>query len=300
MRVVIFGASGVQGAAQVAAVARAGHTAVAVSRNPKPIVIDGKDVETAAADFTDAAGIKTALQGADRILLNLPSTSFHPFEPIREGCKLITSIAKEVGVPLIVFNTSMPVPEVPQGIKAQDDRREMKRLLRESGVPVIAIQPVCYLDNLLEGWALGPIRDRDTVVYCHKPSLRSAWICHGDVAKLMVAAMERPELAGQDIRIAGPEIVTLSELTEKLSKGWGRKLAVEHQTVPDFCDAISKTMAGRGLDTDLVVKQMFKAYTYYNDVPEFELDMTETLKVLPAKLSPIEEWAKTHPVPGWT
>jgi len=299
MRVVIFGATGVQGAAQVAAVTRSGHHAVAVSRSPKQIEIDGKQIETAAADFTNPAAIQAALKGADRLLINLPSTSFHPADPILKGCKLIGDAAKEAGIPLMVFNTSMPVPVETQQVKAQDDRREMKRILRESGVPTIVLQPVCYLDNLLEGWALGPLRDSDTIKYCHKPTLRSSWICHNDVSALMVSAMERPNLAGQDIRIGGPETVTLQELTNKLSKGWGRPLKCEHQTVADFCNEISNTMKGRGLDTDKIISQMFKAYTYYNDVPEFEIDMGPVLKELPAKLTPIGEWAKTHPVPGW-
>ena len=43
----------------------------------------------------------------------------------------------------------------------------------------------------------------------------------------------------------------------------------------------------------------FKAYSYYNDVPEFEVDMEPVLKELPAKLTTIEDWASRHPVPGW-
>jgi uncharacterized protein YbjT (DUF2867 family) len=93
MRVVVFGATGVQGAAQVAAASRAGHDVVAVSRSPKPISVDGKQVETAAADFTDAEGIKNALKCADRLLVNLPSTSFHPAPPIFEGATLIGKVS---------------------------------------------------------------------------------------------------------------------------------------------------------------------------------------------------------------
>lgn len=299
MRVVVFGASGVQGAAQVPVLARGGHDVVAISRNPKPLTIDGRKVETAAADFNDEAAIYRVLKGADVIFLNLPSTSFHPAEPILAAAKMIGEAAKANSVPLIVFNTSMPVPEVPQDIKAQDDRREMRRLLRETGVPVISIQPVAYLDNLLEGWALPPIRDRKTVVYCHKPDLRVSWICHHDLAQLMMAAMERPHLAGRNIPVGGPETVVLAQLAEKLSKGWNTKLDYENQTVADFCDKISKTMQGRGLETERIVNQMFKAYTYYNDVPEFNVDMRPVLEELPVKLTPIEEWARTHPVPGW-
>lgn len=230
MRVVVFGASGVQGAHQVPVLAKAGHKVVAVSRAPKPLEVDGKKIETFAADFTDKAKISKAISGADIIFLNLPSTSFNQSGPIVQGAKDIGEAAKEVGVKLIVFNTSMPVPEQPQDIKAQADRREMKRLLREIGIPVISIEPVVYIDNLLEGWALPPIRDRNTVVYCHKPDLKASWICHHDVAQLMVAAMQRPELAGRDFSVGGPETVCLEQLAEKLE--------YECQTVPDFCDKI--------------------------------------------------------------
>jgi hypothetical protein len=178
----------------------------------------------------------------------------------------------------------------------------MSRILRETGIPVISIQPVVYLDNLLEGWALPRIREHSTVVYCHKPDLEVSWICHHDVAQLMMAAMHRPELAGRNFAVGGPETVRLYQLTEKLSRAWDRKLDYECQTVADFCDKISKTMQGRGLDTKKIVSQMFQAYTYYNEAPDhpFDIDMGSVLKELPVNLTPIEEWAKTHRPLDWT
>ncbi|CAO2653470.1 Nn.00g028810.m01.CDS01 [Neocucurbitaria sp. VM-36] len=294
MRVVVFGASGVQGRHQVRVLASARHSVVAVSRNPQPLVVNNNPVEATAADFTDPDAIEKALQGADRIFVNLPSTSFNQAGPILAAAKAIGEAAKKANVPLILFNTSMPVPKETQDIKAQDDRREMKRLLRESGVPVISIEPVVYLDNLLEGWALPPIRDRNTVVYCHKPDLQVSWICHHDVAQIMMAAMHRPDLAGRDIPVGGPETIRLEQLAEKLSKAWGRKLGFENQTVPDFCAKIGKMMQGRGLDTETIVSQMFKAYTYYNEAPDepFNINMRPVTEELKVNLTPIEEWAK--------
>jgi uncharacterized protein YbjT (DUF2867 family) len=302
MRVIVFGASGIQGAAQVNVLARAGHHPVAVSRSPKPLTIAGKSIETAAVDFTDHESVHKLLKGADRVLINLPSTSFNPSEPIIAATRAIAKSAKENGVPLLVFNTSMPVAEVKQDIKAQDDRREMREILRESGVPTISIQPVSYLDNLLEGWALPPIRDRSTVTYCHKPSLEVSWISHHDCAQLIVAAMSQPQLAGRDIPVGGPETVRLPILTEKLSRAWNKKLDYDCQTVADFCDKISKTMEGRGLETERIKKQMFKAYTYYNEseTKPFVIDMAPVLKELDVELTPIEDWARVNGPEGWT
>lgn len=132
---------------------------------------NNREVEAAAVDFNDSSVISQVLKNAEVVFWNLPSTSFNPSEPIIKATKKIATIAKANGVKLLMFNTSMPVPEVLQGIKAQDDRREMRKILRAEGLPVISIQPVVYLDNLLEGWALPPIRDHNTVVYCHKPDL---------------------------------------------------------------------------------------------------------------------------------
>jgi uncharacterized protein YbjT (DUF2867 family) len=107
----------------------AGHNVAAVSRNPKSIEINGREVETAAANFINSAALHKVLQKADRVFVNLPSTSFSPAEPLIAATKAIGEAAKTNGVHLIVFNSSMPIPDTPQGIKAQDDRREIRSVL---------------------------------------------------------------------------------------------------------------------------------------------------------------------------
>ncbi|KAI4593963.1 hypothetical protein KJ359_008751 [Pestalotiopsis sp. 9143b] len=300
MRVVVFGASGVQGAAQVAALSRAGHDSIAVSRNPKSLNIDGKPVETFPLDFEDARGLDEVLEMGQVIFLNLPSTSFQTSEPVIAAAKTIgEAAAKASNVRMIVFNTSMPVPDESKGIRAQDDRREMRQLLRTTRVPVVSIQPVVFLENLLEGWARPPLVERDTIVYCHQESLEVSWICHHDIAQFMMAAMERPDLDGKNFAVGGPETVRLPQLTEKLSRAWNRPLKYESQTVDDFCEKISQAMKDRSsLDLTRVVNDMRKAYTYYRESGEFKPDMTEVLKELPVGLTPIEEWAELHPLPS--
>ena len=181
------------------------------------------------------------------------------------------------------------MPEETQHIEAQDDRREMRDILRATGVPVISIQPVVFLDNLFTPWARPALIERNTIVYCHQETLEVAWICHEDIANFMIAAMERPELAGRNLPIAGPETVCLPQLTEKLSRAWGRSLTYESQSVDDFCDNLGEAMKGQSsLDMDLVVEQMRRAYTYYRGSNDFNPDMSEVMELLPVKLTPIE------------
>ncbi|KAH8648638.1 hypothetical protein BX600DRAFT_442924 [Xylariales sp. PMI_506] len=105
--------SGVQGAAQVAALARAGHDPIAVSRNLPPLAIDGVEVKTTAAYFGDEAAISELLatSGAEVVFLNLPSTSFHPDGPVLAAAASIGAAAHaSPSVRLLVFNTSMELP----------------------------------------------------------------------------------------------------------------------------------------------------------------------------------------------
>jgi hypothetical protein len=104
----------------------------------------------------------------------------------------------------------------------------------------------------------------------------------------------------QNIPVGGPETVRLHELTATLSRAWGRELDCECQTAADFCVQIGTAMRGRGLETERIARQMFKAYTFYNEVPEFDTDMGTVLKDLLVRLTPIEEWARTHRPPGWS
>jgi uncharacterized protein YbjT (DUF2867 family) len=228
--------------------------------------------------------------------------AFQEAPPIIAATKAIGQAAKANNVGLIVFNTSMPIPLIPQGMAATEDRREIRRLLRESGVPVISIEPVVFLNNLLEGWALPSIRDENRIVYCHPLDLDVSWISLHDVAQLMIAAMKRPQLGGRNFAVGGPETVRLPELTKKLSKGWGRELDYKSQSLTDFCDNISETMQGRGLDVDSMVDDMFKSYTYYSESTDrpFKIDMGPVLKELPVTLTPIEEWARQNRPPGWS
>ncbi|KAB5585206.1 hypothetical protein GE09DRAFT_18658 [Coniochaeta sp. 2T2.1] len=302
MRIIVFGASGVQGHAQVEAIVRGGqHHPVAVSRTPKPLCVDGSPVETIAADFANPPDISKALQGGEALFLNLPSTSFQSADPILAAARDIAEQAAKISsLRIVVFNTSMPIPEVKQDIAAQDHRREIRAILRDAGLPVISIEPVAFLDNLLEGWALPPLIERNTLVYCHKPDLQVSWICHSDLAQLMIAAIGRPDLLGRNIPVGGPETVTLAQLAGKLSNAWGRPLNYENQTVDDFCLKISDAMRNRaGIDGDLIASQMHKAYTYYNNSPDkpFLIDMRPVLKQLPVTLTSIEDWARSHPLP---
>lgn len=301
MRVVVFGATGDQGAAQVRALPAAGHHPVAVSRSPKPLSVDGQAIETFAADFADHGSLAAAIGGSDAVFLNLPSTSFQAAEPLIAAAKVIgEAAAASSTTKLLVFNTSLPVPEEKLGFAAQDARHDMRRLLREAGIATISVQPVVFLDNLLKGWAWPPIAERDTIVYAHKETLDVSWICHDDLAQLMIAALERPHLAGRNFAVGGAETVRLPQLTEKLARAWNRPLTCESQSIDAFCERMRLVFEGRSsLDADRMIDALRRIYTWYNNAPEhpFKVDMAPVLADLPVTLTPIEDWGRRQHLP---
>jgi len=296
LRVAVFGATGDQGAAQVRALARAGYHPVAVSRHPKPLTVDGIQIETFAADYGNALSLKEAVECADAIFLNLPSTSFQASEPLIAAAHTIAeSAASYTTKKYLIFNTSLPVPEIKRGFAAQDARHEMRRVIFASGCPAVSIQPVVFLDNLLKGWAWPSIKTQNKIVYAHKETLDVSWICHDDLAALMIAALERPELAGRSFTVGGPDTVQLPLLAKILSRAWRCKLSYESQSVDDFCQGMHRVFQGKSsLEADKLIGELHRIYTWYNNATEkpFCVDMASVLKELPVRLTSIEDWSK--------
>lgn len=301
MRVTVFGATGDQGSAQVRALVRAGHQPVAVSRSPKAWQVDGVAVETFAGDYGDIDRLVRAVDGAQAVLLNLPSTSFQIAAPLVAAADAIAAAAaRSASTHVLVFNTSLPVPAHKRGFAAQDARHEMRRRIMASGVPAISIEPVVFLDNLLKGWAWPAIAQEQTLRYAHRATLDVSWICHDDLAALMLAAMERPQLAGRCFAVGGPETVRLPQLAQMLSQAWGRSLRHESQSVDDFCQRMRQVFEGKAtLDTDRMIGELHRIYTWYNTSPEqpFRVDMAPVLKHLPVPLTPIATWARNQTLP---
>ena len=301
MRIVVFGAAGDQGRAQVRALAQAGHHPIAVSRNLKSWTIDDKAVEIFSADYADLGGLVKSVEGSDAVFLNLPSTSFQVAAPLVAAADAIArASAASPTTRSLIFNTSLPVPREKRSFAAQDARHEMRRLVFASGIPAVSIEPVVFLDNLLKGWAWPAIEKQNKILYAHRETLDVSWICHDDLAALMIAALERPALAGRSFAVGDAEAVRLPELARKLGRAWNRPLVHESQSIDDFCQRMRQVFEGRSsLEVDQLIGELHRIYTWYNDSSErpFHIDMEPVLRELPVRLTPIEDWARRQTLP---
>jgi len=301
MKVLVLGATGDQGRPQVHAALQAGHAVVAGVRDPaKASLLFGPRVPCAAIDFGNSAMLRTAMQGADAVLANFPSSSFNDGEWLIGAASAVGEAARDSGVRHIVFNTSLPQRDHLLGYRAHDVRFLMRERLAVAGVPLTVLCPVVFMGNLLRGWAFPHIADEGRFVYPHGPALEVSWICQEDLASLMLAAAERPALAGRVLMVGGPQALRGAEVAAILSEASGRTITFVSQSVADFCGAMrAQLKSTTEAERERMLSELERIYRWYNESSEkpFKVDMQPVLQLLPVRLTPLREWARSQ---HWT
>lgn len=311
----VLGASGDQGFPQIAKLVAAGVSVRAVARDAAALQqrIDavlqrhvaesvgaagtaGSSARATAhrADYAEPDSLARALEGVDVVLANYPSSSIHDPGALIAAAELVGDLAARAGVRSIVFNTSLPLPARPLGMRAQDVRFAQREAMGAHGVPVITLAPVVYMDNLLRGWAYPEIVERDRFEYPHGQTLDVSWLCQDDLAALMTAAALRPRLGGRTFAIGGPEVLRGPDVARFLSEASGRTIEFVSQPIEAFCARMRRVFERSStLDADSMVRELERVYRWYNEAPEkpFRVDMAPVLRELPVQLTTFREWA---------
>ena len=293
--VTVFGASGRQGLAQVRQLAPYGDFLVrAVSRRDDPLLGESwQNVEVVAADLDDAASLRAVMAGADAVFFTRPLIQLaDPVERVRR----VAEAAKAERVGLVVFNTSLGTADAPTGDFSYDSTKAQEDALVESGAPHVVLRPVLFMDNLLTNWALPSIVNDGVYAYPHRRDLAANWISLDDVARYMIAVLDRPDLLGRRIALGGPERLVPPQVAEALSKALGRPIVYRQLDPADFGAALAKAFG------DLIPPEHHPAvaeryrefYEFTNDAPHkpFEVDTAALNALIPLQTETLAAWAK--------
>ena len=299
--VTVLSASGRPGLAQVRQLLKAGYSVRATTRNPERMSkFDG--IEVVSADYNDPDSIYEACLGADTVFYTRPS--FEESHKALDFAATVGSAAKKANVRRIIYNTCCWGPPEELGEVGQagyDSVRLMINMLMQGGVQTTTFQPVLFMDNLLTDWARKDILEKDLYTYPHNPNLEASWICLDDVAKFMIAAIDRDDLVGRCINIGGPEVFVPPRVADLLSGHFGRPIKYEELGLEDFSnrlydifykDTSEEDRGGRSADREAFIDSMSDFYRF-NNVSEhkpFKVDMEPVLKEIPIKLTPFSEW----------
>lgn len=294
-RLLILGASGDQGHAQVLRALAAGHQVRVGLRDPaKGVRLFGPAVEAVPLDFAEAASLRDAMRDIETVLANFPSSSFNAAGPLLAAAAATGDSARAAGVALVLFNTSMPLRDRPLGFAGHDVRLSMVDALGQAGVPMVVFNPVVFMGNLLRGWAYPGIAQRSCFEYPHEADLEVSWVCQEDLASLMIAAAQRPDLGGRRFAVGGPETLRGADVARALGRVLSRPIEFVPQEIDAFCAAIRPQL--RIADAALrehMLNELARIYRWYNASPErpFKVDMQPTLDALPVALTRFEDWA---------
>ena len=216
--VAIFGATGAQGAPIVQEALAKGMAVRAVARNSAKISEMHPKAEAYAATLDNEDAIAKALDGVDAAFVHLP-TPQTPEDPAN-WMKALFGAAHRVSLPLLVYTTSATSgTRYPSSMMVDSATGGMQAVL-SSGIPSIVLQPTVYLENILIDIFVPRLRSEGILDYPPLPAnMKVTWTSHLDQARVAVAALSRPDLAGNSYEIGTPNALTGDELAEYLS-GW--------------------------------------------------------------------------------
>ena len=292
--VVVFGASGRQGLAQVRQLKLAGHEVRAISRRADPFLgEDFGEVEVRAADLYDEDSVYEAMVGADAAFYT------HPLRARMDRVSLVASVGragKRANLKRVVWNTSGWIPDRAGDPFTYGSNTTAINALWRTGVPATVFGSVLFMDNLLTNWAFPFIVNENRYVYPHNPDLECSWISLDDVAKFMIAAIDRPDLEGAWLNIGGPEILKPRIVAGHLSEAVGREIRYDPSTPAQFGRHLADAF---GDEIDEEEKKVLAAgigafYEYNNNSPTkpFRVDMGPVLERIPIQMETFRDWAK--------
>ncbi len=224
--VVVVGATGKQGGAVARRLLTRGHRVRAVTRNPdKPAARDLAEAgaEIVKADLEDRSTIDAALSGAGA-LFSVQDFLEAGVEAERRQGEALTDAAAVSQIEHLVYSGASTIDRN-TGVPHLESKWQIETRVRTQDKPWTVFRPTAFMDN----WEW----DRDTIlanglVRCPiRPDTPYRQVAVADIAAMVVAAFERPDIwAGQIMPLAG-DVSTMTDITATLARVTGRKLRYE-------------------------------------------------------------------------
>ncbi|WP_027482098.1 NmrA family NAD(P)-binding protein [Deinococcus pimensis] len=288
--ILVTGATGSQGNPVARRLVEAGHRVRVLTRAPEraaPLAALGAEVVR--GDLDDAPALREAVRGADGVFLHVPFFTPSPTDGPRYAHHVVDA-AREEGVRLLVWNASGEIPPARGGNPAFDARIDVLETIEGSGVPYVVLQPTAYMENFLGPWTREELARDGTFAYPTPLAVRMQWLATEDLGAFAAHAFAHPELANLNLKVCGPERLDGEEVAERFSRALGRPVRFRAMPPAEFGEKLDAVFPGMGRGAaagyELAYRQPERMSSH--------VDLAETLRVMPVRLTSLEEWARAH------
>lgn len=231
MNVLVTGGTGVVGTACIPALLRAGHRVRLLSRHADEDVKSFPEgVEAVAADVADPESLKSAVHGCECVLHiagvaeeEAPEITFERVNV--DGTRNLINASKDAGQPFFIFVSSLGADRGESDyhkskLKAEEIVRSYHGpwlILRPGNVYGPGDETISTLLKMVRSLPAVPMVARGDQPF------QPLWYC--DFADVVQQVVDKRELSGETLEIAGPDTTTTDDILERLSKITGRNVA---------------------------------------------------------------------------
>lgn len=234
--ILVTGSTGKVGRHVVDALKAKGASFKALARSEASAhALEAEGVSAVRGDLTDAASLKSAFRGAEKLFLLSSAPRFDGLE--------IAAIeaAKASGVRHVVKLSAMGAQA--DGVcPLMRSHARVERALEESGLAFTILRPTFFMQNWIAFYSHSIKAGQP--VYVNAGDARLGWIDARDIAEVAAAALTGPGHEGFVYEMTGPESLSHGDVAGRLGRLLRREVA--YVSVPDA--AAFQAMKGMGMD----------------------------------------------------
>jgi len=232
--IVITGATGQLGRLVIAELQRLAPQArlVGLVRNPtaaQDLALRGVELRT--ADYEDAAALRTALAGVDKVLLISSSQVGRRAAQHRN----VIDAARAAGVKLLAYTSLLRADTSPLALAAE--HRATEEYLRASGLPFVLLRNGWYSENYA-GNAAAAVQHGAVLGAARDGRIASAARADYAAAAAVVLASDARGQAGKVYELAGDDAYTLAQLATEIAKQSGKPVVYKDLPEHDYSAAL--------------------------------------------------------------
>lgn len=226
MKILVTGGTGVVGAGVIPELLARGHEVRVLSRHADEDVRRWKNVEPVAGDVSDAISLRSAVATCDAIVHIAGIVTEQPpvvtFEKVNvQGTRNIVDEALRGGISRFVFMSSLGADRGSSDYHRS--KREAEEIVRAADLQWTILRPGNVygpgdevISNILKMVRVLPA----VPVLSDDHRFQPIWF--SDLGKATAGVIERNDLAGQILELAGPDVTSVNDILERLGGITGR------------------------------------------------------------------------------